>query len=52
MTTFVILRLPVTTLVADFTNPDHVAKDLLILNSLLVYRGKGQLYNPRHKYEK
>ena len=32
MATFVILRLPVTILVKDFTNPDNFTNNLLILN--------------------
>ena len=31
MTTFVVLRHPVTILVADFTNPNNLTNDLIIL---------------------
>ena len=34
--TFVILRHPGTILVTDFTNPDNLTNDLLILNSSII----------------
>ena len=36
MATFVVLRNPVNILVTDFTNPENLTNDLLILNSLII----------------
>ena len=36
MATFVVLRHSVTLLVTDFTNPDILTNDVLILNSLII----------------
>ena len=40
MTTFVILRHPVTTLVTDFTNPGNLTNDLLNLNYLIINKSQ------------
>ena len=36
MATFVVRKHPVSILITDFTNPDNLTYDLLILNSLTV----------------
>ena len=42
MATFVVLRHFVTILVTDFTNPDNLTNDLLILNPLKINKSLAQ----------